>query len=170
MDDLHDRAARAATRPDPLTPEQRQRNMSQIRSRNTKPELIVRRALHAAGFRYRLHDRRLPGTPDIVMPRKGSVIQVHGCFWHGHGCPRSVTPSSNRDFWIEKINRNLSRDRATETALLNLGWRVFTVWECSLTGQARRSREALVQSIRDWLETEKARDEISGAWPSPPSE
>lgn len=107
--------------------------MRQVRGRDTKPELLVRRWLHGAGFRFRLHRADLPGKPDIVLPRHGAVIFVHGCFWHGHkGCPRSALPTSNRPYWETKIGRNIERDRRNQRRLRRLGWRVMTVWECQL--------------------------------------
>ncbi len=116
---------------DRLTREQRSRVMSRVRNRNTKPERIVRSALHRLGYRFRLHVRSLPGCPDIAMPRHRTVVLVHGCFWHGHlGCPRAGRPSTNEAFWAEKIDRNVSRDGEVQRALLVLGWRVIVVWEC----------------------------------------
>jgi DNA mismatch endonuclease (patch repair protein) len=138
--------------------------MSRIGSRNTKPELILRKALHAVGLRYRLHDRTLPGTPDIVMPSRRAVIQVHGCFWHGHGCPMSVTPATNAAFWIEKIGRNRQRDLETEVALVDAGWRALIVWECALKGRAKRPVAEVVEAVRGWLAAGGAIDEISGRW------
>ncbi|HYO82416.1 MAG TPA: very short patch repair endonuclease [Bryobacteraceae bacterium] len=116
---------------DVLTPEQRSRNMAAIRSRNTRPEIIVRSALHAMGFRFRLHRSDLPGKPDLVLPRYGTAIFVHGCFWHMHNCrygrPR---PSTNSQFWEEKRKGNVARDRRNVFELKHAGWRVFTIWEC----------------------------------------
>ena len=106
--------------------------MSGIQARNTKPEIIVRRALFRAGFRFRLHRKDLPGTPDIVLPGRGVVIFVHGCFWHAHeGCRYAKMPSSRRDFWERKLSANASRDRRNRDALLAAGWRVLVVWECA---------------------------------------
>lgn len=156
---------RSPRNPDPLTPAQRSRNMSRIRARDTKPELLLRRALHAAGLRYRLHDRRLPGTPDIVLPGRRAVIFVHGCFWHGHDCPKGVTPGTNTRFWTEKIERNRERDARTDTALAAAGWKVMTVWECALRGVARRALADVVREILDWLEISDSAHEITGRWP-----
>lgn len=169
MSPPNDKQPRDAKKPDPLTPAQRRLNMSRIRSRNTKPERLLRSALHAAGFRYRLHDRKLPGTPDVVLPGRRAVIQVHGCFWHGHGCPRSVTPGANREFWVEKINRNCQRDATADAALATAGWRVFTVWECALTGPARRPSSAIIEVFRTWLATGERDAEIGGTWLAPPN-
>lgn len=107
--------------------------MAAIRSKNTAPELIVRRALHALGIRFRLHRKDLPGTPDIVMPGRKAVVRVQGCFWHGHDCPRGARKSkTNADYWEAKVARNVARDAKTEAELIALGWNVATVWECEL--------------------------------------
>ena len=106
--------------------------MGRIRSKDTKPELAVRKALHRAGFRYRLYVRDLPGRPDIVLPKFRNAVFVHGCFWHGHGCRRSRLPSTNVAFWTQKIVRNIQRDEATEKALRHEGWGVAIVWQCRL--------------------------------------
>lgn len=109
----------------------RSRIMSGIRSKNTKPELAVRRHLHKAGLRFALHRRDLPGRPDIVLPRHGAVVEVHGCFWHRHpGCRFATSPATRKTFWQEKFADNVRRDRSNTRALRVLGWRVFVVWEC----------------------------------------
>ena len=111
----------------------RSRMMSGIRSRDTKPEVVLRSLLHRRGYRFRIHVRDLPGTPDIVMPKWNVVIQVHGCFWHRHqGCKKASTPSSNQEFWQAKFNRNIQRDKEVVACLHSLGWRTLVVWECSL--------------------------------------
>ncbi|SDA31413.1 T/G mismatch-specific endonuclease [Ruminococcus sp. YE71] len=108
-------------------------NMSCIKGKNTKPEEIVRKALFANGFRYRKNDSRLPGTPDIVLPKYRTVIFVNGCFWHGHkGCKFYVVPKTNTEFWINKINSNIDRDAKKAAQLKELGWQVITIWECEL--------------------------------------
>ena len=106
--------------------------MRQVRSENTTPEMYVRRALHAAGFRFRLHDKRLPGNPDLVLARYKTVVFVQGCLWHWHGCRRSRMPSSNVDYWERKIARNVERDAKNTTVLSDTGWCVELVWECEL--------------------------------------
>lgn len=109
--------------------------MSRIRGKNTKPEILVRKGLHARGFRFRLHDRKLPGSPDVVLPKWGVAILVNGCFWHGHkGCRYATRPKSNVEFWEAKIARNRHRDEVTEAHLEALGWHVITIWECELKG------------------------------------
>lgn len=111
--------------------ETRSRMMGNIRGKNTKPELVVRRLAHSLGYRFRLHRRDLPGSPDITFPKFRAVIFVHGCFWHRHdGCRFCTTPSSNLSFWSEKFRRNVERDRKAEAALLGMGWRTIIVWEC----------------------------------------
>jgi DNA mismatch endonuclease (patch repair protein) len=104
--------------------------MRRVRSENTKPEMSVRRLVHAAGFRYRLHDKSLPGSPDLVFSTRRKVIFVHGCFWHGHGCEAGNLPSSNTEYWQAKHNRNLVRDRLSLRALSRHGWRALVIWEC----------------------------------------
>lgn len=118
---------------DTLTPEQRSERMSRVRARDTKPEMIVRRLLHAKGFRYRLHDRRLPGTPDLVFSGRRKAIFIHGCFWHRHeGCHLARIPKSKVEFWTSKLEGNRARDIANVTTLEELGWKVLVVWECEL--------------------------------------
>lgn len=114
------------------SPEVRSKNMSHIRSINTKPEEAVRKYLFAAGFRYRKNVRRLPGCPDIVLPKYNTVIFLNGCFWHKHDCPRFVWPSSNEEYWTSKIEGNVLRDMQNTQLLRDLGWHVITVWECQL--------------------------------------
>lgn len=133
--------------PDVLTSEQRSRNMRAIKGTNTGPELIVRSVLHAMGYRFRLHRRDLPGSPDIVLPRLNTVIFVHGCFWHMHPCRRGrVQPATNAKFWSDKRAGNRARDQRKARALRRAGWRVVTVWECQT-----RDREALEARLRRLL-------------------
>lgn len=115
------------------TKEQRSYNMSRIKGKNTRPEEIVRKYLFSQGFRYRKNDKRLPGKPDIVLPKYKTVIFVNGCFWHGHeGCRYFVWPKDNAGFWRNKIETNIERDKKNITELESLGWKVVTVWECEL--------------------------------------
>ena len=105
--------------------------MRRVRSQNTKPEIVVRRTAHSLGFRFRLHQKNLPGSPDIVLAKHAVAIFVHGCFWHGHRkCKRAKRPTSNTEFWEQKLDRNIQRDRAVVRKLKGLGWRVLVVWEC----------------------------------------
>jgi DNA mismatch endonuclease, patch repair protein len=106
--------------------------MSRIRSSDTGPEMAVRRALHAAGYRFRLHHSDLPGKPDIVLPRHKVVIFVHGCFWHQHGCSRAAIPKTRKEYWVPKLQRNVRRHRSVQRSLRGLGWSVITVWECEI--------------------------------------
>ena len=109
----------------------RSRMMSGIRSKNTKPEILVRQVAHALGYRFRLNRRDLPGTPDLVFPKLKAAILVHGCFWHRHeGCPYCTVPSSNVAFWLKKFNRNIERDQKVDVALREVGWRPIVIWEC----------------------------------------
>ena len=117
---------------DDKTPEQRSINMSHIRSKNTKPEEVVRKYLFAKGFRYRKNDARYPGKPDLVLPKYHTVIFINGCFWHRHGCSRSSLPKTNQDYWIPKIQRNVERDQQNIKALEDAGWQVIVIWECEL--------------------------------------
>lgn len=142
----------------------RSRMMSGIRGKNTKPELLVRRFLHRAGLRFRLHSRGLPGRPDIVLPRFRTVVFVHGCFWHRHrGCRYCYTPTSNRQFWLEKFERNVARDRANHAALTRLGWRVILVWECETANEKRLARvvsRIRGKAIRDGGSTPPSREDV----------
>ena len=124
-------------------------NMSQIKGKNTKPEEMVRKYLFAQGFRYRKNDKKLPGTPDIVLPKYKTVIFVNGCFWHGHkGCKYFVWPKSNPDFWKKKIETNISRDLQKIKLLQSQGWRVITIWECELKPTNRDARyKKLIEEI-----------------------
>jgi DNA mismatch endonuclease, patch repair protein len=120
MADVHDQKTRSY-------------NMSRIRSKNTKPELIVRKFLFAKGFRYRVNVKSLPGTPDIVLPKYKTVIFVHGCFWHGHeGCKYFVEPKTRTEWWLKKIQRNIELDFENKNKLINFGWKVFSIWECEI--------------------------------------
>lgn len=132
------------------TKEVRSRNMSHIRSTNTKPEEKVRKYLFSKGFRYRKNVRKLPGCPDIVLPKYHTVIFVNGCFWHKHDCPQFVWPSSNEDYWIPKITRNVERDLKNHQILREQGWRVVVVWECELKEKCfQGAMDKLVQVISE---------------------
>jgi DNA mismatch endonuclease (patch repair protein) len=120
MTDVHDKKTRSY-------------NMSMIRSKNTKPEILVRKFLHAQGFRFKLHDKKLPGKPDIVLPKYKTVIFIHGCFWHGHrGCKYFVTPKTRTEWWLNKINSNVANDLKAVKALRKENWRIINLWECDL--------------------------------------
>lgn len=136
---------------DVVSSEKRSQMMSGIRSKDTRPEMIVRRALHARGFRYRLHAKDLPGKPDLVFPRYRSVVMVHGCFWHGHDCPLFKVPGTRTEFWLGKIGRNRERDAEVRQALAGLGWRVLEVWECELRAAKKAGYLPVVDRIVEWL-------------------
>lgn len=136
--------------------------MSGIRGKDTQPEMIVRRGLHARGFRFRLHDRRLPGSPDLVFAGRRAVIFVHGCFWHGHACPLFRLPATRQEFWRAKIEGNTARDAAAEAALLISGWRVLTIWECAIRGRGRLPVATVIDRAAEWVVNGPARDTIAG--------
>lgn len=137
--------------------------MARIRGRDTKPELLVRRALHARGFRYRLHAKELPGRPDMVFPRRRAVILVHGCFWHGHDCPLFRLPGSRREFWEAKITGNRARDGVVLARLRELGWRALLVWECGFRGPGQLGLDVVVDRCESWLCSDEAAGEVRGA-------
>src|SRR5262249_498989 len=141
----------AGTMADVLTPEQRRLNMSRIKGQNTKPERLLRSALHATGLRFRLHRRDLPGCPDIVFVRQHTAVFVHGCFWHAHGCSYSVIPATRTEFWTKKLNGNRSRDDLAVELLRKAGWRVIIVWECALRGRSRLPLQEICNRISRFL-------------------
>lgn len=135
-----------------MTPEQRSRCMAAIKGKDTKPEMIVRKYLFSRGLRFRVQVKKLPGTPDIVLPKYKIVVFVNGCFWHGHeGCKYFRLPKSNVEFWREKIERNIERDKESMKALFDLGWKVIRVWECELRNKA--NREAILNKIYNSITT-----------------
>jgi len=120
MADVHNKATRSY-------------NMSRIKGKDTKPEMLVRKYLHAKGFRYKLHDKKLPGKPDIVLPKYKTIIFIHGCFWHGHtNCKYYVAPKTRTDWWLNKINSNITNDKKAVTTLKKDSWKIITIWECQL--------------------------------------
>ena len=131
---------------DTRTPDQRRRIMQSVGTKHTRPEMTVRRALHSLGFRFRLHRKDLPGSPDIVLPKWRTVIFVHGCFWHGHGCAKGQPPKSRPNYWLPKIAANRERDARNESRLREQGWRVLTVWQCE-TADGRTIAEQLESAI-----------------------
>jgi DNA mismatch endonuclease (patch repair protein) len=134
---------------DTLSPAERSARMALIRSKDTKPELIVRRAVWAAGFRFRLHSQALPGRPDLVFPGLKTVVFVHGCYWHGHSCQKGRIPGSNSRFWKDKFEANKARDRRNRAKLRADGWAVHTVWECSLSTHPKKDRA--LRKLLDFL-------------------
>ena len=148
---------------DILTASQRHRCMSRIRGKNTKPEILVRKGLHARGFRFRLHNKKLPGSPDIVLPKYGVAIMVNGCSWHGHkGCRYATEPKTNIEFWETKIARNRHREEVTTAHLEALGWTVITVWECELRGKLESNTrlDKLADEIRFIGESKKRQEAV----------
>lgn len=125
--------------------------MASVGQKNTGAELVLRKALHKIGLRYKLHDRSLPGSPDLVFPRFHAVVFVHGCYWHSHGCYRSTIPKTQREFWIDKFHANRSRDERNVSSLRELGWRVLTVWECALLGKSALGSDEVIGFVRAWL-------------------
>jgi|TARA_Y100000310_G_C20578950_1_gene761974 DNA mismatch endonuclease (patch repair protein) len=117
---------------DNLSKKQRMKNMRGIKSKNTKPEKIIRSILFSKGYRFKIHDKKLPGRPDIVLPKHNTVVNVHGCYWHYHGCSRSNVPKTKTKYWLEKLENNKRRDSQNKRKLTKLGWKVIDVWECTL--------------------------------------
>lgn len=147
---------------DRLTVEQRRLNMSRVRSKGTSPEIAVRRILHSLGYRFRLHRRDLPGTPDIVLPRHRVAVFVHGCFWHGHQCQLFRVPATRTEFWTTKIETNRRRDAIAKTSLISDGWRTMCIWECAVRGRGRISEEELGLAITAFLSGSTKDSDIVG--------
>jgi len=136
--------------------------MAAIRGKNTKPELIIRKGLHTRGFRYRLHDRTLPGRPDLVLPKYRAVIFINGCFWHGHDCNLFRWPSTREDFWGAKIGGNIERDSRNLEALKDAGWRTAVVWECALKGSSKLPPNKVIDSLSVWLSSDSTTTQVRG--------
>lgn len=142
--------------------ETRSRIMSKVRGKDTKPEMLIRKGLHARGFRYRLHCPEILGKPDLVLKRYRAVIFVHGCFWHGHDCHLFKIPATRPEFWRAKINRNRERDTKVGISILESGWRQLVVWECALRGRTRIDFETLMTRIGEWITGDGQKDQIAG--------
>lgn len=140
----------------------RSRIMARVGQRDTGPEMRLRLALHRMGFRYRLHDKRLPGSPDIVFPKFGAVVFVHGCFWHLHGCRYSTKPGTRKKFWQDKFKANVKRDKRKSEELMADGWRVLVVWECALKSRDEAVIEQVVSAVSEWLTSDEIYGEIGG--------
>jgi DNA mismatch endonuclease (patch repair protein) len=139
----------------------RSRMMSGIRGRDTKPELLIRKALHKRGFRYRTHVRDIPGRPDLVFPKYGAVVFVHGCFWHRHpSCALATVPSSNASFWKEKFDKTIERDARIMTQLRKAGWRIAIIWEC--VAEPKKA-EAMANMIKSWLLSDRSELELGNS-------
>ena len=129
--------------------------MAAIRGSHTKPELVVRKALHAAGLRYRLHVKNIPGKPDMVFKRWNAVVFVNGCFWHHHDCHLFRWPATREEFWKQKITRNVENDKKVLATLRRQGWRIATVWECSLKGRTRLNHTEAMNQLADWIKSDE---------------
>ncbi|MCW8795852.1 MAG: very short patch repair endonuclease [Chlorobium sp.] len=140
----------------------RSRMMSGIRGKNTRPEILIRKALHAAGYRYRLHDGKLPGKPDLVLRKYNAVIFIHGCFWHGHDCHLFKWPETREGYWREKIEGNRLNDIKVREKLSNYGWRILEIWECSLKGRTSKPFQDVVDQVVKWLASDSGFLEITG--------
>lgn len=133
------------------SPAVRSRNMLAIKSKDTKPEILIRKALHARGFRFRLHRKDLPGSPDMVLQKYDALIFINGCFWHGHRCHLSKPPATRTEFWLTKISTNVSRDMRNHQLLMNSDWRFAVIWECALKGKTKLDFSALMSELEAWL-------------------
>lgn len=151
MTDVHDKKTRS-------------KNMRAIKNKDTKPEILLRRALHRRGFRYRKNKRGLPGTPDIVFKKYSAVVQVHGCYWHAHDCHLFKIPSEDTDveFWENKFIENKKRDASKRQDLENLGWRVCEVWQCSIEGRSKLGLGVVADLVALWLKSDNGSIQISG--------
>lgn len=147
---------------DVVSPEKRSQMMAGIKGKNTKPEMLMRSALHRLGFRYKLHGKGMPGKPDMVFPKHKAVLFVHGCFWHGHSCHLFKWPSTRPEFWQTKINRNREVDQISTAKLEQMGWRVGVVWECAVRGRAKIPFTDVVESVVKWLQSEEPTFEKRG--------
>lgn len=145
---------------DVVDPQTRSRMMSGIRAKNTSPELLIRKELYAHGFRYRLHDKTLPGNPDIILKKYQAVIFIHGCFWHRHQCHLFKWPKTRQDFWHKKLNGNYKSDQLNMKRLRSENWRVCIIWECAIR-EAKKDLSGLVETVIDWLASDKSIMEIS---------
>ncbi|MDE2751917.1 MAG: very short patch repair endonuclease [Gemmatimonadota bacterium] len=141
---------------DTVAPDVRSRMMAGIRGKDTKPEMAIRSALHARGFRFRLHRRDLPGKPDLVFPKHRAVVFVHGCFWHGHDCHLFRWPKTRPEFWRRKITSNVERDRMRHVDLASTGWRIATIWECALKGRGRLPVSVVAERCAEWLQSDRS--------------
>lgn len=145
---------------DNLSKEVRSYNMRQIKAKNTKPEILVRKFLFSKGYRYRIHDKKLPGKPDIVLPKYKIVILINGCFWHGHeGCGYYILPKTNTDWWVAKIEKNKLRDVENQTKLLNKGWNILTIFECDLKSSNRlETLNRIEQNLKNFIDIKSVRN------------
>jgi DNA mismatch endonuclease, patch repair protein len=140
----------------------RSKIMASVGQKDTGVELLVRKALHRIGLRYRLHVRSLPGSPDLVFPRFRAAVFVHGCYWHFHECHRSSVPQSQHDFWLTKFETNRSRDKKNMRLLIDKGWRVLTIWECAVRGKTAVPTSEIAAAVKAWLDTNQTVGDIEG--------
>ncbi len=147
---------------DIVSPSTRSRIMSGIKSKNTQPELLIRRSLHASGFRFRLHSKALPGKPDLVFRKYSSALFVNGCFWHGHNCHLFRQPTTRPEFWSQKIKQNRVRDEKNIASLNSQGWKTGIVWECALKGRSKQPLSDVLEQLTEWLTYGQASIEIRG--------
>lgn len=147
---------------DIVSKKKRSEMMAGIKGKNTKPELKIRSALHQLGYRYKLHDKNLPGKPDLVLPKYNAIIFIHGCFWHLHDCHLFKWPSTRPEFWKGKITGNKLRDEKNTQLLKDDGWRILIVWECALKGKRALDFTLTIRSISEWLNSSDQHTEISG--------
>jgi len=148
---------------DTVDRETRSKIMARVGQKDTGAEILLRKALHRIGLRYKLHDKALSGRPDIVLPRFNAVIFVHGCYWHSHGCYRSTMPKSRRKFWREKFDANMRRDERNRRSLLENGWRVLTIWECSLRGRSATPAAEIAVAVKERLDSSQTLGEIGAS-------
>lgn len=147
---------------DIVSKKKRSEIMSRIGGKDTKPEMIVRKGLHRLGYRYRLHIKKLPGKPDVYFPKYNALIEVNGCFWHGHDCHIYRLPKSRTDYWKKKIERNRERDKQNFKKIIDMGYRLLVVWECSLKGKEKKNLGDLLAEIEKWLHSDIKKKEIRG--------
>lgn len=147
---------------DVVSKAKRSKMMSGIQGKDTKPEMQIRTALHGLGYRYKLHNKNLPGKPDLVFPKYHAVLFVHGCFWHLHNCHLFKWPSTRKEFWMKKITGNKERDIQNIQKLKKRDWRILIVWECSLKGKNRQDFNSIIEKITNWLESGSNKIEITG--------
>lgn len=147
---------------DTVDSQTRSKIMAAVGQKDTDVEILLRAALHRAGLRFRLHDRSLPGSPDLVFPRFRTAVFVHGCYWHSHGCYRSTVPKTRQQFWTDKFEANRSRDERNVRSLLESGWRVLAVWECVLKGKLALPPASVAEAVKAWLHSQERLGEIAG--------
>lgn len=149
--------------PDVVDQQTRSRMMSGIRGKNTTPELLIRKGLHARGFRFRIHSKEVPGKPDLVLPKYRAAVFVHGCFWHGHNCSLFRLPGTRTEFWQAKIDANRRRDAIVQQQLTDGGWRSMTVWECAIRGPGKIGLPETIDAVTEWLPGTHDTGEIRGS-------